>query len=177
MIWNHELIWNREMIWNHELIWNREIIWNCEMIFIFLKIREFFISSSFFFRKYIDFVFEFFIWNRFNSFLSKIYFRSRKKKTLLFFVMRLSLSIFEKKLTLFFFVEKMRSIVFSIDLNLQTRDKSLFMLKILQLLKNFAIVDELSDTSFSNFNNESINWVVLKIVFVVNDRDFVDFWN
>ena len=82
-----------------------------------------------------------------------------------------------KKSALLFFVKKMRSIVFSIDLNLQTRDESSFILKILQLLKNFAIVDELNDTSFSNFNNESINWVVSKIVFVVNDRDSIDFWN
>ena len=148
------------------------------MNFIFLKIREFFILSSFFFWECIDFIFDFFIWNRLNSFLCKMCFRSRKKNTLLFLVLKLSLSIFEKKLTLFVFVEKIRSIVFSIDLNLQTRNKSSFMLKILQLLtKNFAIIDELSDMSFSNFNNESINWVVSKIIFVVNDRDFVDFWN
>ena len=58
----------------------------------------------------------------------------KKKNTLLFLVIKLSLSIFEKKLTLFFFVEKIRSIVFSIDLSLQTRNKSSFILKILQLL-------------------------------------------
>ena len=178
MIWNHELIWNREMIWNHELIWNREIIWNCEMIFIFLKIREFFISSSFFFRKCIDFVFDFLIWNRFNSFLCKMCSRFREKKCVIVFRNEIVVINFRKKIDVVFFRRKNAINRFFDRFEFaNTRWIVVYIENFAIVDENFAIVDELNNTNFSNFNNESINWIVSKIVFVVNDRDFVDFWN